>query len=275
MVNSMTGFAIRQLQVPPFGKVSVELRSTNHKFLETVVHMPEGLLVLEDKVKGEVEAKMKRGRITCVVNLIGVTSREVFIDSALLRRYVAAVREAKRRYGLKGELSLDTLINLPGILTLSDSGLPNDKIWPRLRLAVRGAVGDLAAARRKEGQALGNFLKKRAQALAGSVRAVKASFHRAIKARAAQCATDEERASFLKSSDITEELDRLAFHINNFIGRLAQQGPMGKELDFITQEMQREANTMGAKSCDGGISARVVKIKSEIEKMREQLQNVE
>ena len=96
-----------------------------------------------------------------------------------------------------------------------------------------------------------------------------------VQIRLARLSTDEEKSSFLKTADITEEIDRLKYHVGNFQRKLTQRGPVGKELDFIAQEMQREANTMGAKSCDTKISARVIQMKGEIEKIREQVQNIE
>jgi uncharacterized protein (TIGR00255 family) len=161
------------------------------------------------------------------------------------------------------------------VLALGDSNIPKDKIWARMRSLVNKAVADLAKMRLKEGSALYAYLKARAVALKASVEAIKKGFQKVIKERLAKIATEEERTGFLKDSDITEELERIIYHLNNFLQRISAGGAVGKELDFITQEMQREANTMGAKSCDGGISAKVVKVKSEIEKLREQLQNIE
>ncbi len=275
MIHSMTGFGNKEAKIDALGKVSVELRSTNHKFLETVIHLPEGLLFLEEKIKKEVESKIKRGRITCAINVIGTPSREIFINEELLKKYLAALKKIKNQCRIKSEMGLDALINLPGVLALGDSSIPKEKVWSRLNPLVTQAVAGLAAMRLKEGRALHDYLKTRAAALKVSVGAIKKKFQKAIKERLAKIATEEERTSFLKNSDITEELERISYHLNNFLQRIATGGAVGKELDFIAQEMQREANTMGAKSCAGDISAKVVKVKSEIEKLREQLQNVE
>jgi uncharacterized protein (TIGR00255 family) len=137
------------------------------------------------------------------------------------------------------------------------------------------ALDDLVKTRKNEGQALHKYLKKRAEALSINLQAVKLRFKEAIKAKLSILITDEERSSFLKESDINEELERLTFHIGNFKNKLTQSGPVGKELDFIAQEMQREANTLAAKSFDVGVSGKVVEMKSQIEKIREQVQNIE
>ena len=119
------------------------------------------------------------------------------------------------------------------------------------------------------------FLKSRAEILKKDLDMVKARFKKAVKDKLARINNDEERIGFIKEADITEEIERLAFHIGNFKSKLSKYGPIGKELDFVAQEMQREANTMGAKSCDAAISSTVVQIKSQIEKIREQAQNIE
>ncbi len=275
MLNSMTGFGSRQAKIWPFGKVGVELRSANHKFLDTVFHLPEGFLSLEDRIKKAVETKIKRGRVTCVMSLVGQESPTVFINERLVNGYLVALKKVKRRFGLKDDLRLDTLIHLPGILSLAESRTPKERIWPRLNLLVNQALDDLVKMRQKEGQALGGYLKIRAQTLDNNLSAVKSRSRKLIKAKCARIKTDEERSSFLKTTDITEEVERLAFHIRNFRNKLSKPGPIGKELDFIAQEMQREANTMAAKSCHAAISGRVVQMKSQIEKIREQVQNIE
>jgi len=129
--------------------------------------------------------------------------------------------------------------------------------------------------RQKEGRATYVYLKNRLEALKADLGIINSRFKKIVPHKLAKIASDEERASFLKVADISEELERLAFHIKNFWHKLSQLGPLGKELDFIAQEMQREANTVGAKSFDKIVSAKVVQLKSQIEKIREQVQNIE
>ncbi len=275
MIKSMTGFGRSEVQVKPFGKILVELRSSNHKFLDIVLHLPEGLLSLEDKVKKEIERRFKRGRITCVLTINGSHANSVVINKGLLKNYLAALRDIKETFRLKSDLSLDALIQLPGVLGLEESAVGKEKVWPHLRVLLNAALDDMAEMRRKEGAVLYRHLKNRAKVLVADLERIKKRFRKAIKERLLRLTSDEERSCFLKDSDITEELERLAFHISNFKNKIAQNGSIGKELDFISQEMQREANTMGAKSCDKLISQTVVQIKSQIEKIREQLQNIE
>jgi uncharacterized protein (TIGR00255 family) len=275
MIQGMTGFGSKEKSIAGIGVVSVEIRSTNHKFLEAVIHLPEGLISLEDKIKKEVEARIRRGRLTCVVNLGKISCPRVSVNQKLLDEYVRVVSRISKLYGLQEGVKVDTLINLPGVLCVSEENILPEKLWPGLKKVLKGSLDDLAAMRKKEGQALFAHLKAQVESLSKSIDFVKDRFKKAIKEKACVFTTDAERAAFLKESDVTEELQRLAFHARSFRQKLSVAGPIGKELDFICQEMQREANTTGAKSCDVQISSRVVQIKSEIEKLREQVQNVE
>lgn len=275
MLNSMTGFGSREKEVAPFGKISVEIRSTNHKFLEIVFHLPEGFLSLEDRLKSEIESKVKRGRITCAVNISGGKAAHVYVNKPLLKNYLRTFKQMRKKFHIKDDLSVNTLIHLPGVLSLEESAIPKASIWPHLKALTNSALDEFVKMRRKEGQALYNYLKNRAGILNTNLEAIKARFKEAIKKKLATLLTNEERASFLKETDISEEIERLSFHIRNFKSKLAKSGPIGKELDFIAQEMQREANTLAAKSFDVGVSAKVVEIKSQIEKIREQVQNIE
>lgn len=275
MLSSMTGFASRELEIRPLGKISVELRSTNHKFFEAVFHLPEGFLHLEDKIKKEIEAKIKRGRITCITTLNTKKSSSISINKALLKSYLVSIEEIKKGFRLKGEPDIDTLLTLPGVLAVKEEGLSKENIWPRLKVLVEHAVNDLLKVRQKEGRALQGYLRNKAEAAKANLDFIKARFKKAIKEKTLKMNTDEERASYIKNTDVTEEIERLAFHIKNFNTKIQKAGPIGKELDFIAQEMQREANTLAAKTFDVLISSRIVQIKSQIEKIREQVQNIE
>jgi len=275
MLTSMTGFGSKEAEVALFGKISVELRSTNHKFLEVVLHLPEGFLSLEDRIKKEIESKIKRGRITCVININGSKSAGVFINENLLKNYLLALKSIKKKFGISGEADLNTLIHLPGVLSLAQSAVPKERIWPGLKTILAKAVGSLAQTRQKEGRALYKFLKDRAEILKSELEIIKARHKVVSQQKIAKLNTAEERTSFMKDMDISEELERLEFHVKNFTQKLSLSVPVGKELDFIAQEMQREANTSGAKSCDALISSKVIQLKSQIEKIREQSQNIE
>ncbi len=271
----MTGFGSKEGAVPYLGKVSIELRSTNHKALEVVFHLPEGFLSLEDKLKKEIESKIKRGRVTCVINVSSSQANGVTINKDVLKKYLVSLNTIKKETGIKDGPAIDTLINLPGVLVFGSERKSGLEAWAKLKVPVTQALDNLVRMRIKEGRALYTQLFLRAQIVSKDLLYIRERFKTAIREKLAKIKTDEEKNGFLRDTDITEEIERLAFHIGNFKNKLSQNSPIGKELDFIAQEMQREANTMGAKTFDVSISGRVVQAKSQIERLREQLQNIE
>ncbi len=275
MIQSMTGFGSFETIIPSWGKISVELRSTNHKFLEIVLHLPEGSLSMEERIKKAIEAKIKRGRVTCSLNASSRRAGAVFINKALLKKYIAKIDGIKKEFKLEDGLDINTLIHLPGVLALEEEKFSPESVWPELKVAVNSAINNLAKTRLKEGEALRGYLRKQGEELRKELSAIQSKLKDALKVRLRALATDEERANFTKDTDTTEELDRLSFHIHNFKHKLVKGGAIGKELDFIAQEMQREANTMAAKTFDVSVSSQVLKMKSLIEKIREQAQNIE
>lgn len=275
MLKSMTGFGRKEADIVGTGKVSVEFRSSNHKFFESIFHLPPQLLSLEERVKKVLETKIKRGRVTCVINVVAGGVPSVFINRPLLKNYILALKKIKKQLQIKDDPSINTLIHLPGVLSLENNIYHEARLWPSLKILAQQALGKLEESRQKEGRALYAYLRMRAEALKTHLEVIQIRFKKIMKEKLTKIKTDEERAAFLKDKDITEEMERLVFHIRNFKTKLAQTGAIGKELDFIAQEMQREANTMAAKCCDVFISARVVQIKSQIEKIREQVQNIE
>lgn len=275
MIKSMTGFGSAESQIDSLGKVSVELKSTNHKFLEIIFHLPLGLLALEDRIKKEIESKIKRGRITCAINISESKTQKVFVNKDLLKNYFHEFRNIKKEFKIKDEINIDTLIHLPGVLSLEEHRVGKDVVWPKLKPVIGKALSGLSKMRQNEGKALYGYLKERGKSLGVSIDFISKRFKKAVQEKLKEIQTDEERSSFLKNSDITEEIERLMFHIGNFNKTIVQNLPIGKELDFVAQEMQREANTLAAKSFDAVISGRIVLVKSQIEKIREQVQNVE
>jgi uncharacterized protein (TIGR00255 family) len=224
MIKSMTGFGSRKGALPFLGSANVELRSSNHKFLEIVSHLPEGFLALEDKIKKEIERRIRRGRVTCAVNIMEAKCPRAFINKDLLKNYVLAIKGIKRQLRLPEEASLDTLLHLPGVLSVTETRIPGERIWPRLKILVHQALDDLAAMRQKEGRAMYAYLHCRTEALKTNLERINRRFKKAIPVKLAKIKTDEERTGFLKDADITEEVERLAFHIKNFLRQLSGDG---------------------------------------------------
>jgi len=275
MIKSMTGFGSSATSLPGVGKASVEIRSVNHRFLDVVCHLPEGFSYLEEKIKKEIASKIGRGRVTFQFSLAAGMKEKFFINKQLVKDYYRALSGLRRQLGISQPLAMDTLIHLPGVLKIEESKEQGGEIWPKLRPLVNAALLGLVRTRSKEGEALYLDLKQRNAELKTNLEMVNKRFKKVIREKVKEICNAEEQASFIKSSDITEEIVRMRFHVNNFKKKIKKSGLIGKELDFIAQELSRESNTMGAKSIDAIISGSVVAMKSQIEKIREQLQNVE
>lgn len=273
MIMSMTGFARARGVLSPQGRISLEIRSVNHRFLDIVLHLPDGFLHLEHKLKHEIGRRIKRGHIICRLEINPLQVKKPALNKRLVKEYYFSLKQIAKQFKLRHDISINTLAQFPGIWTMqSQSSLSLS--WGRMRPLVKEALDKLIQRRRQEGRVLYQDLVTRMHRLGAILKTVKTRFPKIIKQRLALY-NNEEKNSFLKSSDINEEIVRLSSHLKNFTRCLGSKKAVGKELDFILQEMQREANTMGAKSIDVVLSNRVVGMKSEIEKMREQIQNVE
>ena len=275
MISSMTGFGSHEAEVDSIGRISVELRCTNHKFTESIFHLPEGMISLEDTIKKEIETNIKRGRIYCAINIKGQMAQGIYVNRKLLKSYLHQLHAIKREFKIDNGLSLDSLIRLPGILALKEDKPTGAHIWKKIKPVFLQALSNLLKARQKEGQVLASVLKNRNGLLKEDLVFIKRRFAVAAKNKISKIQTEEDRLAFLKGADIAEEIDRLHFHIRNFQAKITKGQAVGKELDFITKEMQREANTLAAKSFDLMISGRAIQMKSQIEKIREQVQNIE
>lgn len=276
MINSMTGFGTATSTVPTLGRVSLEIRSTNHRFLDIILHLPEGCMHWEEGLRNLISKRIKRGHVICKLEVVNLPAKNFVLNKHLLKKYYLSLTQISRQLHLKQGVSLDALMELPGIwITNSTSSLRT--YWPMIKGLAEKALDRLMQKRQKEGRAIYSDLEAKLLRLNEAIKTIRVRFKKVITQRLSLFNTDEEKNSFLKSSDINEELVRLSFHLKNLTSQLRSKSEraVGKELDFILQEMQRETNTIGAKSIDALISGKVVGIKSDIEKMREQIQNIE
>jgi uncharacterized protein (TIGR00255 family) len=275
MIKSMTGFGSAQMRSSFLGKIQLEIRSLNHRFLEIVFNLPEGFAYLEEEMKQILARKIKRGRVVVNLNITKRPCEKAILHTHLIQEYYRALKKLKQQLSIKEEIGLAVLLGLPGILTLGETKRVGNKVSFALRELLAEALGHLEKHRQKAGAALYRELTSRIGRLKICLARIKRAARRAVKAKAALIESSEERGGFLKNTDISEELTLLEFHLGNFQNRMRQSQPVGKELDFIAQELQREVNTLAAKSFAVRVIADAVEMKSQIEKVREQLQNVE
>lgn len=292
MITSMTGYGRREA-VWRSGSVAVEVRSVNHRFCEVVVRLPRVLSSLEDDFKRMIQRRCARGRIELTLSLQGGKEggRTISLDRALAKQYHRLLGDLKRELGLGGTIDLALLAGFRDIVSLSDQPVADQRLTGIAKRLVTGALADLDAMRRREGAALARDAKSRVevvhQAAAGiaarAPQVVQEYFER-MKARVEKLVGSgqadagrlhQELALYADRCDITEELTRLESHLAQFTAALNSRGPVGRTLDFLLQEMGREVNTIGSKAGDAEISTHVVQIKGELEKVREQVQNIE
>ncbi|HEX4139402.1 MAG TPA: YicC/YloC family endoribonuclease [Candidatus Methylacidiphilales bacterium] len=290
-MRSMTGYG-RGTATLDGRQIAVELSSVNRKQAEINLSLPRALLELEPRVRDEINAHISRGRLTVVVGLHlkeGKRGNVLNLDAA--KAYRKQLEALKKDLKLAGEVTLDQILRGPGVLDSEDIEIDTDEAWSPLRKALDAALEQFVKMRQKEGEALAADLRKRTLAIQKHVKTIavlapKVMDHhrgtlleRAAKAGLEIGDSDErllkEIVFFADRSDISEELTRLRSHLDQFFGQLGKDEPVGRTLDFLLQEMFRETNTIGNKANFLAISQIVVGMKTELEKLREQVQNIE
>jgi uncharacterized protein (TIGR00255 family) len=274
-------------------KVSVEVNSVNRKQSDVVINLPRELAALEPRIRQAVSDRLSRGRTNVVVvcdpnaNL----ARKLALDSSLARSYHEAMRSLQSELGAAGEITIGMILQAPGVLRFSENGIEPNEAWPAVEEALGSALTELIKMRAREGKHLAKDLIQRLKLVRQSLKevrkmhpAVAAKYRETLLERIAKAglelAPNDERllkevAFFADRSDVSEELTRLESHLAQFAHHLRKDEPVGRTLEFITQEISRELNTLGAKAGDAEISRHVVACKSEVEKIREQIQNLE
>lgn len=292
MIKSMTGYG-RGESSGKFGVFRVEIKSVNNKFFDMNSKLPNGLFIFEDRIREYVQKRIKRGRVHLSMNYEDGAKRtkKIALDKELASFLLKEIRKFKKVENLKGEIDINQIIAFPGVLSYSDSMADVHKLWKNLKVIMDKALDNLDKSRAREGHNLSKDLLLRIKKIKKHIDVIekrsninighyKNEFSKRIKELSGGIEMDKGRleqevAIYAKNCDITEELTRIKSHLNNFEKSLSTGGEKGKTLDFIAQELMREANTMGAKSSDFQISNHVIKIKGEIEKIREQVKNIE
>ena len=292
MIRSMTGFGSGRAKTRS-GVLTAEIKTVNHKFLEITCKLPNSLSFFEEKIKEILQKRIKRGKV--YFNLIYEGSsphaESLFVDKKLAQSYYNKLKFLKGSFKLGGEISLADIISFPGVLEYKSKEKDISNLWPSVFKATNAALKKLINEREKEGTELCKDFKYRIKRIEKhlskikeresiNVKEYKNKLEKRIKEISGSHEINNGRiemevALYAKNSDITEEVTRLKNHILNFGKTIPQKSESGKKLDFIAQELHRETNTIGSKSNDYPISKSVIEIKSEIEKIREQLKNIE
>jgi uncharacterized protein (TIGR00255 family) len=291
MIRSMTGFGQGGAAGETF-KVRIDIRSVNNRFLDIHTRLPQELASLEITLKKQVQSVLKRGRVDLTVSVDQTKQASFEINRPLVSGYISALAELKSEFGLEGEPSLDLIAKLPGALQASqDANRVDEALAMGVTAAASEALASLAEMRVVEGRELASELSARLDAIESQLPVIEgeagrlpAVYREKLAKRLSELLDggqiDEVRlaqevAMLAERADITEEIARLKSHIAQLRDVLKSDDEVGKRLDFILQEMNREANTILSKSGDLAISDAALNVKTEVERMREQAQNVE
>lgn len=291
MIVSMTGFGQGEASNGS-ATATVEVRSVNHRFLDFAIKLPRSLQHRERDLKELVKRKLSRGRVSVSVAVeADVGARATVIDTDLMAHYLEQLRAFAKAHDLAGDVTLDTLVQLPDVVASSEEEVGGDAVWPLVEDALAKGLDACLDMRRTEGRALQRDLVERMRALDGIVSAIEAvapgvsrRHADALRKRVEQLLGDvqinEERLAneivlLADRLDISEELTRLRSHEAQFNKALADGGEVSKKLTYLLQEMHREASTIGAKASDPTVIQHAIALKEETEKMREQVQNLE
>ncbi len=293
MLRSMTAYG-RYDAVMGEKEISVEIRSVNNRYLDLSVRLPRSHSYLEEKIKKELSARgISRGKMEINVSIVNPLGASIAVDSAYAKEYIDALRSLRDEFGLADDISVMTVARNQEIFKIKRPEVDEEEEWNHLLAALTPAINEFIAMREREGQNLAEDIKNKIALLRSYAQKVAASSETDIKgykarleARLRQVLADNrvtadenriltECAIFADKVAVDEELVRLDSHFSAFLEFLDSEEPVGRKMDFLLQEMNRETNTIGSKCSDSEIARTVVEMKIELEKIREQIQNIE
>jgi uncharacterized protein (TIGR00255 family) len=291
MVVSMTGFGRSKAESAQHA-VTVEMKSVNHRFCEITIRMPRQLLKLEEKIKKYLRQYIKRGRVEIFVIIegAGVLKRSIHVDWNLVEDYYQIINKLKEKYQLNGDIQISDFLRKEELMVIEEREEENEELENLVFQTIEEAVQNLMKMRILEGEQLQKDLQiqlNKIQAVIQKIQSlaprVSKQYQERLEKKVKEAAADKvdearilsEVAILADKADINEECVRLFSHIKQFSQLLDQDEPIGRRLDFIIQEMNREVNTIGSKANDSEIAANVIELKSCLEKMKEQVQNIE
>ncbi|MBQ4154699.1 MAG: YicC family protein [Clostridia bacterium] len=292
MVKSMTGYG--RCEIVNVGTTfTVEVKSVNHRYFEFSCRTPRGYAFLEEKLKSFFASKISRGKVDVYLSIVGQEQSvgDVHINEEFAAQYISALKKLKKQFGLSGKVSLESVASNNEIFVTEHKKINEEEIWVQVSKACEGAVEAFVEMRKQEGAKLAEdvisrsnfilekvaFVEKRSPETVAEYRG---RLEQKIKELLGDKTVDEQRlltevAIFADKVAVAEETVRLRSHIDQLKKLIDGDEPVGRKLDFVVQEMNRETNTIGSKAQNIEIAHTVVEIKAEIEKIREQIQNIE
>ncbi len=291
MLLSMTGFGRAEVETGELS-VNVEIAGVNGRYLDIVIKLPQEAATLETALRRLIKDRVHRGRVSANVTMQRTgAAAKVTLDDDAAQQYVAISTALADRLGLPNDLTLTSVLGCPGVVRNQEQSPPDKEECTAIEKAVVAALDEFQSMRRVEGEALELELYRRIETVQSTVAEVEErlpelnrQYSERLRQRMAGLAADvslkEERiamevAVMAEKADVTEEVVRLKSHLDQFVDLVRGDGAVGRKLEFLIQEMNREVNTIGAKNRDGTVTGHVLEIKAELEKIREQVQNIE
>ena len=292
MIKSMTGYA-RVSSSSPAYSVVVEIRSVNHRYLDLRVRGASGLVALEKKIRDRVSGDLSRGKVDVNIDVRPLTESvyEIVVDRPLMSKFVRHASQIAKENNLASDLALSDLVSFSPAFQVKERELSEEQgVWEALEPALIESITDFASMRAAEGSEISTDIAGRIQEMSKRLDRIesRSAQSREDKREQLQARVEEliqktvessaiaiEVARLIERADITEEVTRFRSHLQLWDGTVVSDGPCGKKLDFIAQEMNREINTIGSKCQDAGITKHVIAVKTELERVREQVQNIE
>jgi uncharacterized protein (TIGR00255 family) len=292
MLKSMTGFGRAEGEMT-LGKVVVESRSVNHRYCDINIKLPKRLSLFESRIKEIIRSQVSRGRIDVSLRLdtMGEEKVQLGVDLELAQQYYRVLQELKEKLQLKDDITLNLLAGAKDLITAKEESGDIEPYWEEILPILKQSFKNMDDMKRLEGESLTKDLQQRLEHIALQLQMIKQQFPAHLKATHSRLHErlrsllegmeidpsrfQQEVAFLVERTDITEEIVRAESHLAQFCSLLEGNEPVGRKMDFLLQEIHREVNTVSAKVNDAEISQRVVEMKSELEKIREQVQNIE
>ena len=292
MLKSMTGFGRGEGETG-LGRVSIESRSVNHRYCDISIRLPKRLTPFESRIKEIIRSQVARGRIDVSLRLdsIGEDKIQLTVDLYLASQYYRALQSLKEALGLKDDITLELLAGAKDLITAKEEPGDIEPYWQEIVPILMQSLLNMESMKQQEGESLGHDLRQRLEEIVRQLETIKRHFPSHLKtyhnqlrerlrillesAEIDSSRFQQEIAFLAERMDITEEIVRAESHLTQFAALLEGKEAVGRKMDFLLQEINREVNTISAKANDAEISQRTVEIKSELEKIREQVQNIE
>ncbi len=292
MLKSMTGFGRAQKEIEGY-VITVELKSVNHRYFEFSSRVPRQYGFLDEKLKSYINGKVSRGKIECYVTIeaLNTDTADVVVNHTLATAYVNALKEIAETYELKDDFGASTISRFPEVLVVRKSDEDEEKLWGYVQEVCSEAIDKFVAMREVEGSKMKDDIYSRGQFILDCVSYIEERSPQTVKEYndklvervhelLGDVSLDESRilqevAIYADKVAVAEETVRLRSHIEQLNTFISSDEPVGRKMDFLVQEINRETNTIGSKANDVDIARKVVDIKSEVEKIREQIQNIE